>query len=484
LLIVAYNKIRIRAGKQKGWQERGLNFLLKNIKKIHFVGIGGAGMSAIAKVLLQMGYTITGSDLNKSETISKLEKIGATIFTGHNSENVHDAEAVVRSTAISDTNPEVQLAREKGIPVYHRADIIAELMLQYEGIAVAGAHGKTTTTAMIAVMLEHAGVDPTIIIGGEVEYLHGSAKLGTSKYLVAEADESDGSFLKYSPHIAVVTNIENDHMDFYKTMENILHTFSKFLHNLPVDKGLGILCFDNAYIRDLVTNLQRKYISYAIEHDAQYMARNICTRGINTTYDVYHENELLGTITIHVPGRHNVTNSLAAAVVGLTIGLTFSQIAKGLAQFQGAKRRFQTKARLNGVWIIDDYAHHPTEITTTLLAARQTEPKRLICVFQPHRYTRTQFLRKEFGRAFTPSDILIITDVYAAGEHSIPGITGELLKKEVEDQTGMQVIYIADKDKIARYLSEIVEPGDLVMTMGAGNIYHVGEQLVELLVEK
>ena len=458
--------------------------MLKNIKKIHFVGIGGAGMSAIAKVLLQMGYTITGSDLNKSETIDKLVKIGARIFTGHNRENVHDAEAVVVSTAISENNPEVQLAREKGIPIFHRADVIAELMLKYEGIAVAGAHGKTTTTAMIAVMLEYAGVDPTIIIGGEVDYLHGSAKLGTGKYLVAEADESDGSFLKFSPYIAVVTNIENDHMDFYKSMENILHTFSKFLHNLPINKGLGILCFDNAYIRDLTKNLQRSYISYGIDHDAQYMARNICTRGVITTYDVYQEQQLLGAIKINVPGRHNVENSLAAVVVGVTIGLTFAQVAEGLAQFQGAKRRFQTKARLNGVWVIDDYAHHPTEITTTLLAARQTEPKRLICVFQPHRYSRTQFLREEFGRAFTPSDILIITDVYAAGEQPIPGITGEILKEEVERQTGKQVIYIPDKDKIARYLGEIVEPGDLVMTMGAGNIYRVGEELVELLMQK
>jgi UDP-N-acetylmuramate--alanine ligase len=464
--------------------KKGERNLLKNIKKIHFVGIGGAGMSAIAKVLLEMGYTITGSDLNKSDTINKLEKSGAQVFTGHSSANVHDAEALVVSTAISETNPEVQMAREKGIPVFHRADMIAQLMLQYQGIAVAGAHGKTSTTAMIAVMLEHAGVDPTVIIGGEVDYLNGSAKLGTSKYLVAEADESDGSFLKFSPHIAVVTNIENDHMDFYKTMENILHTFNKFLNNLPKDNGLGVLCFDNAYIRDLAGNLARPYISYAIEHDAQYMARDIRTQGAITTYDVYHDGQLLGAIRINVPGRHNVANSLAAVVVGVSVGLTFEEIAAGLGQFQGAKRRFQTKARLDGVWIIDDYAHHPTEITTTLLAARQTEPKRLICIFQPHRYSRTQFLREEFGRAFTPTDILIITDVYAAGEQPIPGITGEVLKEEVERQTSMQVIYIPDKDKIARYLSEIVEQGDLVMTMGAGNIYLVGEELVELLVKK
>lgn len=458
--------------------------MLKNIKKIHFVGIGGAGMSAIAKVLLEMGYTITGSDLNKSETINKLVKNGAKVFTGHREENIEGVEAIVVSTAISEENPEVQMARQIGIPIFHRADMIAQLMLQYQGIAVAGAHGKTTTTAMIAVMLENAGVDPTVIIGGEVDYLNGNAKLGNSRYLVAEADESDGSFLKFSPHIAVVTNIENDHMDFYKTVENILQTFNKFLHNLPKEDGLGILCFDNAYVRDIANSLDRQYISYAVEHEAEYMARDIRMDGVITTYDVYRKDELLGTLKLNIPGRHNVANSLAAVVVGMTLGLTFAQIATGLAHFQGAKRRFQTKARLNGVWIIDDYAHHPTEIATTLLAARQTNPKRLICVFQPHRYSRTQFLRAEFGGAFTSSDVIIITDIYAAGEEPIPGINGETLKQEIEKQTDRQVIYIPEKDKIARYLSEIVEPGDLVMTMGAGNIYLAGEELVEMLMEK
>ena len=440
-------------------------------------------MSAIAKVLLEMGYTISGSDLTKSETTNKLENMGAKIFVGHHGDNILNAQAIVVSTAIPQTNPEVEMAKEKDIPVYHRSDMIAQLMERYQGIAIAGAHGKTTTTAMVAVMLEHAGIDPTVIIGGEVDYLHGSAKLGTSKYLVAEADESDGSFLKYSPQIAVVTNIENDHMDFYKTMENILITFKKFLHNLPRETGLGILCFDNAHIRDLAIHLDRTYISYAIEHDAQYMARNLRTQGAVTTYDVYQEENLLGTIKINVPGKHNVANSLAAVIIGLHIGLTFAEIGEGLSQFNGAKRRFQTKARINGVWIIDDYAHHPTEIATTLLAARQTEPKRLICIFQPHRYSRTQFLRDEFGRAFSSCDLLIMTDIYGAGEEPIPGITGETLKEEVQRQTGMQAIYIPDKNKIARYLSEIVEQGDLVMTMGAGNIYQTGEELVELLMK-
>ncbi len=457
--------------------------MLNNTKKFHFVGIGGVGMSAIAKVLLELGYEVSGSDISKSEIINKLENMGAQIFIGHDGENIKDSQAIVVSSAISPTNPEVKAAQEKGITIYHRSDVLAALMADREGIAVAGAHGKTTTTSMIAVMLEKAGIDPTIIIGGELDYLGGNAKLGRGSYLVAEADESDGSFLKFSPHIAVVTNIENDHMDYYGTMENILHTFREFLYKLP-QTGLAVLCFDNAHIREIAQNLERRYISYAVDHDAEYMARNIRTEGAVTTYDFYHYEELLGAIKIDVPGRHNVANSLAAVVVGINVGLTIAQTADGLSYFKGVKRRFQTKAKVNGVWVVDDYAHHPTEITTTLLAARQTKPKRLICVFQPHRYSRTKLLRKEFGTAFTPADMLILTDVYAAGEQALPGINGEVIKEEVEHQTNQQVTYIPDKDKIARYLSEIVEPGDLVLTMGAGNIYLTGEELVDNLVQK
>jgi UDP-N-acetylmuramate--alanine ligase len=355
-------------------------------------------------------------------------------------------------------------------------------MSKRQGIAVAGAHGKTTTTSMIALMLEKSGIDPTIIIGGELESIGGSAKLGHGSFLVAEADESDGSFLKLSPHIAVVTNIENDHMDYYKTMDNILRTFDDFLHKLDPEDGLAVLCFDNAYVRDMASRIDRRYVSYALENHADYIARNIKSDGPVTIFDVYYRDELLGTARISVPGMHNVANALASVAVGFEVGLSFSQIAEGLSQFQGAKRRFQSKGRVNGVWVVDDYAHHPTEITTTLLGARQTDPKRLICVFQPHRYTRTQFLRQEFGSAFAPADMLILTDIYSAGEHPIPGISGETLKDEVERQTNQRVTYIPDKDKIARYLAEIVEPGDLVMTMGAGNIYLSGEELVEKLM--
>jgi UDP-N-acetylmuramate--alanine ligase len=458
--------------------------LLTDIKKFHFIGIGGSGMSPIAKVLLDMGYDVSGSDAQRSAVTAKLEQAGATVYIGHHYENLGDAQAVVVSTAIPETNPEVKAAHDKKIPVYHRADILSYLMSQRQGIAVAGAHGKTTTTSMIALVLEKSGMDPTIIIGGELESIGGSAKMGHGRYLVAEADESDGSFLKLSPQIAVVTNIENDHMDYYKTMDNILRTFDEFLHKLDTTKGLAVLCFDNAYIRDMAVNLGRRYVSYALEQDADYMARNIKSDGPVTMFDVYYHDKHLGTIRICVPGMHNVANALAAVAVCVEAGLAFAQIAEGLGMFQGAKRRFQSKGRVSGVWVVDDYAHHPTEIKTTLLGARQTDPKRLICVFQPHRYTRTKFLCSEFGSAFAPADLLILTDVYSAGEQPIPGISGETIKAEVERQTNQRVTYIQDRDKIARYLAEIVEPGDLVMTMGAGNIYQSGEELVEKLMQK
>lgn len=440
-------------------------------------------MSAIAKVLLEKGYKVSGSDLCESNITQRLQKLGARIFTTHSSDNIRGADAIVISTAISAENPELVAARNQGMTVFHRSDIVAELIAHSRGIAVAGAHGKTTTTSMIAVMLEHAGLDPTVVIGGEVDTFGGNAKLGAGPYVVAEADESDGSFLKLSPHIAVVTNIENDHMDHYGTMENILSAFEQFLLRLEPESGLAVLCFDNSYIRNIATKLNRKYLSYALEQDADYTARNLRTQGSSVFYDAYHHEKRLGTIKLNVPGRHNVANSLATVAVGIRLGIDFEQIVQGLSVFQGAKRRFQTKGRINGVWIVDDYAHHPTEIATTLLAARQTEPKRLICAFQPHRYTRTQFLRREFGKAFENADLLILTDIYSAGEKPIPNVSGELIKEEVEKQTNQRVTYIPDRTKIARYLAEIVEPGDLVITMGAGNIYLAGEELVEKLTQ-
>ena len=461
--------------------KKGELSVLENINKIHFVGIGGAGMSAIAKILVEKNFTVSGSDLHGSELVEKLKAQGAVIYQGHRAENVKGVDAIVVSTAISQENPEVVAARAAGIQVFHRSDIVAALMNRENGIAVAGAHGKTTTTSMLGVVLDHAGVKPTIIIGGEVDYLGSNAKLGAGKYLVAEADESDGSFLKLLPKIAVVTNIENDHMDHYGTMENILQAFRQFLQNLPEKDGLAVLCFDNENIRNIAKVSGRTYISYAIEQAADYQAVSIHTDGEGTSFDVLHKGENLGRIALNVPGCHNVLNALAAVAVSLELGLELPDVAAGLKCFYGAKRRFQTKGRSQGVWVVDDYAHHPTEISTTLVAAKQTSPKRVICAFQPHRYTRTQLLQKEYGTCFAEADILVLTDIYAAGEHPIPGISGETILQQVAAQTGKKAIYIKNEADIAPYLQSIVRAGDLVLTMGAGTIYRSGEQLVALL---
>ena len=462
-------------------QERGEISLLSGISKIHFVGIGGAGMSAIAKILLEKGYEVSGSDLNDSPIVAKLKGQGAKIFKNHQKENVVGVDAIVLSTAISHDNPEVVEAKKQGIKIFHRSDIVATLMNCEQGIAVAGAHGKTTTTSMLGVTLDYAGAKPTIIIGGEVDYLGSNAKLGEGKYLVAEADESDGSFLKLMPKIAVVTNIENDHMDYYGTMENILKTFTKFLKNLPKEDGIAVLCFENEYIRNMAPTLDRKYISYAIDKEADYQAKNIITNGAGTSFDVYYQGKDLGTVALNIPGRHNVLNALATIAVGCQLGYQVNKIAAGLRFFNGAKRRFQTKGRMQGVWVVDDYAHHPTEISTTLTAAKQTKPNRVICAFQPHRYSRTKFLCKEFGQCFDAADVLVLTDIYSAGEEPIEGISGETIKNEVERHTGKPVVYIEDRKDVAKYLKEIVRDGDLVISMGAGDIYRSGEELVELL---
>lgn len=453
--------------------------MLENIRKLHFVGIGGVGMSAIAEVMLDKGYEISGSDLSESEVVQKLRAKGAVIYKGHAAANVEGKDAIVLSSAIHQDNPELVQAKKLGLKIFHRSDILAFLLNAAKGIAVAGAHGKTTTSSMISVVLEHAGVDPTILIGGFVDYLNGNAKLGKSDYLVAEADESDGSFLKFYPHIAVVTNIEDDHMDHYGSMENIIKAFIQFVQNLDKENGLAILCFDNENIRNIAPQLDRRYISYALEHEADYTAADIVADGPQTTFTVVYKGEKLGAVTLNIPGRHNVLNALATIAVCHKLGLSIEAIAAGFAVFTGTKRRFQTKFRNDDVWIVDDYAHHPTEIQTTIKAARQTNPKRLVVAFQPHRYTRTQLLRKEFGSCFKGADVLILTDIYAASEESIPGVSGRTIVDEVKAQTGVDAVYIEKLADIAPWLEQNRRKGDLIITMGAGNIYTVGETLAD-----
>ena len=449
--------------------------MLKDIHKIHFVGIGGAGMSALAHILLEKGYEVTGSDIGSSALIEQLKGLGAHIHHGHRAENVHGTEAIVVSTAIPETNPEIVEAARLGLHRFHRSDINAALLNAAKGIAVAGAHGKTTTTSMLGVALDHAGISPTIIIGGEVDVLGGNAKLGKG--------ESDGSFLKLRPHIAVVTNIEDDHLDHYGTLANIRKAFREFLENIKPG-GHAVLCFDNENVRDIAQTLGRKVISYAIDHEADYRAGKIEMHGAGVDFSVLHKGKDLGRVRLNLPGRHNVLDALATVVTGLSIGLTVEQMAAGLALFHGAKRRFQTKGRVQDVWVVDDYAHHPTEIATTLLAARQTKPRRIICAFQPHRYSRTKLLAAEFGGAFREADVLVLTDIYSAGEAPIEGVSGRTILDAVRQTTGQDAVYIPQREDIAAHLAAIAQSGDIVLTMGAGDIWKTGEELVALLEGK
>ena len=453
--------------------------MLKNTKKLHFVGIGGVGMSAIAEVLLEKGYKITGSDLNTSSIITNLEKKGAQIYKTHCAENINDCDAIVISSAISDDNPEVIAAAHKNIKIYHRSDILAALLNSAKGIAVAGSHGKTTTSSMISVILDNAGTDPTVLIGGIVDYFHGNARLGKSDYVIAEADESDGSFLKFHPYVAVVTNVEDDHMDHYGNMENIIKAFNKFLDNTTAG-GTAVLCADHENVRRIAANTAKPYISYAIDNDADYKAVNIEMSKTTTSFDVIYRGSIIGKIELNIPGRHNILDALAAVAACRFLGISMDKIAAGFKLFHGANRRFQTKKKTADYWIVDDYAHHPTEIKTTLEAAKQTQPKRLICVFQPHRYSRTKLLAKEFAKCFSQADILIFTDIYSAGEQPIPGISGRTILEEVE-KTGKKAVYVENMNDISRYVKGIMQPGDLIITMGAGNIFRCSDELAQSL---
>ena len=463
-------------------------------KKFHFVGIGGAGMSALAKILIESGCTVSGSDCADSATVQMLRKMGADVFVGHHADNLlnedgqSDIDAIVCSSAIPADNPEVVKAAELNIPKLHRSDINAMLLNAKKGIAVAGAHGKTTTTSMIGFVLYNAGIDPTIIIGGESVDLDTGAHLGKGDYLVSEADESDGSFVTLKPSIAVVTNIEDDHLDHYGTVEKIREAFKTFLSNIKPD-GTAVLCFDNEVVRGIATELDKNVISYGIDFPAEFTATNIRADVNGITFDVIRRikvggeigKKFLGKIQLAIHGRHNVLNALATIAVALETGVSFEKIADGLKNFHGAKRRFQTKARIKDIWIVDDYGHHPTEIAATLKAAQEAKPERIICIFQPHRYTRTKLLLEEFGGAFADADFLILTDIYSAGEKPIQGVSGESIVNAVIEKTNQQVLYVPERKKIAEYLIDLVRPGDLIITMGAGDIYKTADDIIQLL---
>ena len=448
-------------------------------RKLHFIGIGGIGMSAIAKILLNMGFEISGSDVADSELLDVLRKMGASVYIGHDACNLpSDADAVVYSNAISAKNPEFVKAGVEAIPLLKRAEALDFLMKHYCSIGVAGSHGKTTTSGMISLLLEKCGLDPTIVIGGTLPQIGSNAKAGSGDYLVAEVDESDGTLLLLHPAIAVVTNIEEDHMDFYRTLEEIRKTFCCYVSLLPAN-GFAVVNTDNAEIVSMMSECPAEYITYSLsDKNADYYADNIEYCCCGSSADVYVCGELRGKITLSVPGEHNISNALAALAVGMRIGIDFESAVIALSAFTGTGRRFELLGDVDGIKVIDDYAHHPTEIKVTITAARKSHEGRLICIFQPHRYTRTQGMKKEFGESFFLSDMTIINEIYEAFETPIVGVSASLIVDEARKLGYQPITFYESQDEIVEMLLDEVRSGDMVLVMGAGNIRFVGEKLV------
>jgi len=459
--------------------------MYKKTKRIHFVGIGGIGMSGIAEVLLNLGYIVTGSDLHSSEITRRLEQLGATVHLGHDGRWAEGVDVVVTSSAVGKTNSEVVAAGENHIPVIQRAEMLAELMrLKKFGIAVAGSHGKTSTTSLVSWLLHRAGLDPTVVIGGKVDSLGGNAKLGEGEFLVAEADESDGSFLKLSPVIEVVTNIDLEHLDYYRNLDHIKDFFIQFIDRIPF-YGAAILCLDDPNIAELLPQIQKRMITYGLTEQADIYATDIHSHGCQSDFLVKRGDMDLGRVTINIPGRHTIYNSLAAIAVGLELEVDFAVIAEAIESFGGVQRRLDVRGEEDGILVMDDYGHHPTEIRATLEAVRDGWPdRRLVVLFQPHRYSRTKALFDDFKTAFHRADILVLTDIYAASELPLEGVTSEVLAEAVKQHGQREVHYVPDLQQLPGRLLEMICPGDLVLTLGAGNIVRAGEELLLLLQEK
>lgn len=449
---------------------------------IHFIGVGGVGMSGLASILLDSGYKISGSDIVSSKSTKRLTDKGATIFKGHNESNVEKADLVVISSAIPESNPEIRGARNRKITIIKRAEMLSRLMNNKYGIAIAGTHGKSTTASMISLILERSGFDPTVVVGGELNNFKKNAKLGKGNHIVVEADESDGSFLELNPHMVIVTNIEDDHLDYYENMENILKDFRKFIDKVP-DNRRVILCKDCENLRGLAKQCGKSHVSYGIFTEADLMAKDIELDKLNSKSKIYWQGEKIGDLCLKVAGYHNILNALAAIAVALELGISFMEIAKILETFQGVHRRMEIIANLDDkILILDDYAHHPTEIKATLSALRSSwQNRRIIAVFQPHRYSRTKLLAEKFGKVFFDADCVIINDIYSANESPISGISGETIFKEIKKTNHGQIKYLPSKDDILSYLCEIVQPGDIIITMGAGDIWTVSQELVKQL---
>jgi UDP-N-acetylmuramate--alanine ligase len=455
--------------------------MLQKKHRVHFVGIGGIGMSGIAEVLLNLGYAVTGSDLHESEVTQRLRRLGAQVFIGHEEDHLAaNPSVVVISTAVKYSNPEVLEARRRHIPVIPRAEMLAELMRMKHGVAVAGSHGKTTTTSMVAAVLGTAGLDPTMVIGGQVHMLGTNAKMGQGEILVAEADESDGSFLLLTPIIAVVTNIDREHMDFYQTMEKLSESFLDFINKIPF-YGLAVLCIDNGNVRALLPKVRKRFATYGLSSDADFSAQDLQMKPAGVDFIALHHGKPLGQVRLHLPGRHSATNALAAVAVGYELEIPFSRVAEALDGFTGIHRRFEIKGEPRGITIIDDYGHHPAEIQATIEAIHDSWKRPLIVIFQPHRYSRTRDLFDDFLTAFEGADRLVLTEIYAAGEDPIDGVTSEALYQGIKRRGHMEVEFIPDKGQIVERIARKLNPGDIVVTLGAGDIYKVGAALVEAL---
>ncbi len=460
--------------------------MFRRIQHIHFVGIGGIGMSGIAEVLINLGFRVSGSDAKRSNVTDRLQGMGIEFAEGHAAENVGDAHVVVRSTAVRDDNPEIVEAHRRSIPVIPRAEMLAELMrLKPHSVAVAGSHGKTTTTSMVSTVLGHAGLDPTIVVGGVVGAFGSNAHLGTSDLMVVEADESDRTFLMLTPTIAVVTNIDREHMDYYHDMDDVRSCFTNFVNKVPF-YGVSVLCLDDPNVQAIIPRIERRRMTYGLSAQADVSAHNIrYDQNFGSTFTVWRSNESVGDVTLHVPGLHNIYNALAAIAVGIELEVPFNQMAEALASFTGAGRRFQFRGEVDGVLIVDDYGHHPTEVKATLAAAKiGSGGRHIVVLFQPHRYSRTHDLMEEFARSFNNADTLFVTDIYAASEEPIEGVTAETLTAAIKAFGHKDVRYVGPLENAASILSDQVQSGDLVIALGAGTVNRVSEQLLALLQEK
>ena len=461
-------------------QDKETSLMQRKVKCIHFVGIGGIGMSGIAEVLINLGYHVSGSDKAQSETTARLQKLGASVALGHAAKNIGNVDVVVTSTAVKIDNPEVYEAHQRNIPVIPRAEMLAELLKMKFSVAVSGSHGKTTTTSMVSTVLARGGLDPTMVIGGKLASIGSNARLGDGDIIVAEADESDGSFLKLSPTIAVITNIDREHLDFYPGITEIKDAFLKFANIVPF-YGCTVLCADNEHVREIAPLIKRKMITYGIEHTADYVAQDIKYRASKTEYSLTYKGDRLGQVELFVPGLFNVYNSMAAVAVGRELDLDFGIIKEGLKSFAGVVRRLEMKGTVGDITVVDDYGHHPTEVKATLAAARQVWKGRLIVVFQPHRFSRTKALFEEFTNAFGNADMLILNDIYPASEEPIAGVNSQVLAEAIRKAGHRHVEYVAQAEGTIEFLLNTVKPKDTVITLGAGSIYKIGEALLKQL---